>query len=70
MASGGGKYDPTNVQQLDYAQGMNISNSLNLAVLGYGVIQETMGTGAIMIVLGFGIVLAGGLLLGSAKKTI
>jgi hypothetical protein len=46
---------------------MNIANSLNLVVLGYGVIQETMGTGAVLIVLGLGITVAGALLLRSAK---
>ena len=64
-----GKYDPTNPTDLDYAQGMNIANSLNLAVLGYGVIQETMGTGAVLIVLGLGITVAGALLIGSARNT-
>ena len=64
-----GKFDPTDVTQLDYGQGMNIANSLNLAVLGYGVIEETMGTGAVLIVLGAGILVAGSLLLGLAKKT-
>jgi hypothetical protein len=70
MASGGGKFDPTNPQQLSYGQGMNIANSLNLVVLGYGVIQETMGTGAILIVLGLGITVAGALLFTTANKTV
>ena len=61
-----GKFDPTNAQQLDYGQGMNIANTLNLVVLGYGVIEETMGTGAVLIVLGLAIVVAGALLFGTA----
>ncbi len=68
-SSSTGKFDPTNPQQLSYAQGMNIANTLNLVVLGYGVIQETMATGAVLIALGLGITVAGALLVGSARKT-
>jgi hypothetical protein len=70
MANGStGKFDPTNPQQLSYGQGMNIANSLNLVILGYGVIQETMGTGAVLIVLGLGITVAGALLFSTGTKT-
>ena len=45
-ANPGGKYDPTNASDLSYTQGLNMENSFNLVVLGFGVIQETEVTGA------------------------
>jgi len=52
MVASGGKYDPTNAKDLTYTQGLNMENSLNIAVLGFGVIQETIGVGVALIVLG------------------
>jgi hypothetical protein len=49
---GGKKYDPTNPQQLTYAQAMNLENYLYLAVSSFGVCYLTMGLGAALIVLG------------------
>jgi hypothetical protein len=49
---GGKQYDPTNPQQLTYAQALNLENYLYLAVLGFGVTQVVMGTGAFMIIMG------------------
>ena len=40
-----------------------------MAVLGYGVIQETMATGAALIVLGLGIAGAGAVLIGLARRS-
>ncbi len=54
-----GKYDPTDVKQLDYSQGMVLADTLNMVVLGYGVIQETVATGAVLIALGLGIAASG-----------
>ena len=53
----GEKYDATNPTQLTYAQALNLENYLYLAVLGFGVTQLALGTGAFMIVTG--IALAG-----------
>jgi hypothetical protein len=49
-ALGGGQYDPTNVAQAKYAQGMNLENYLYLGVLSFGVTQIAMGVGAFMVV--------------------
>ena len=52
LADSGGKFDPTNPQDLDYAQALNMENYLYLAVLSFGVIQEIMATGAALIIIG------------------
>jgi hypothetical protein len=49
---GGKQYDPTNPQQLTYAQALNLENYLYLAVLGFGVTQLAIGSGAFMVVTG------------------
>lgn len=49
---GGKQYDPTNPLQLTYAQALNLENYLYLAVLGFGVTQIAMGSGAFMVVTG------------------
>lgn len=51
---GEGRYDPTNPEQLTYAQALNLENYLYLAVLGFGVVQVVLGVGAFMIVTGIG----------------
>jgi hypothetical protein len=48
----GGKYDPTNLKHLTYAQAMNLENYLYLGVLGFGVAQLAMGLGAFMVMTG------------------
>ena len=35
----GGKFDPTNSQDLVWAQALNLENSLNLAILAFGVAE-------------------------------
>ena len=52
---GEGRYDPTNPQQLSYAQALNLENYLYLAVLGFGVVQVVLGVGAFMIITGIGL---------------
>jgi hypothetical protein len=52
-ALGNGQYDPTNVAEAKYAQGMNLENYLYLGVLSFGVTQMAMGAGAFMIVVSF-----------------
>jgi hypothetical protein len=49
---GGQRYDPTNTQQLTYAQAMNLENYLYLAVSSFGVTYLTMGVGAALVVIG------------------
>jgi hypothetical protein len=57
-----GKFDPTNPVDVDYAQGLNLENSMNMAVLGFGVVQETMITGIVIMVIGLAIGGVGSLL--------
>jgi hypothetical protein len=45
----GGRFDPTNPLELTWAQGLNMENSLNLAILAFGVTQITEGVGAFMV---------------------
>lgn len=68
MTASGGKYDPTNPQDLTYTQGLNMENSMNIAILGFGVIQETIGVGIALIVLGLLGAAAGLTLLRLAQK--
>ena len=49
---GEGRYDPTNPQHLSYAQALNMENYLYLAVIGFGLTQAVMGTGAFMLITG------------------
>jgi len=49
-----GKFDPTNATDLTYGQGLTLENAMNLVVLGYGVDQAILGTGAALIVVGLG----------------
>jgi hypothetical protein len=64
----GGKYDPTNPSNLTYTQGLNLQNAMNMAVMGYGVIQATMATGLALIVLGLGVGLGGLVLVRLSQK--
>ena len=52
----GQKFDPTNPKQLTYAQAMNLEDSMNLAVLGFGVTTVLTLIGVLMIVLGIALV--------------
>ncbi len=56
---GGGRYDPTNPQQLSYAQALNMENYLYLGVLGFGVTTVIIGTGAFMVITGFALGVTG-----------
>ncbi len=49
---GGKQYDPTDTTQLKYAQALNLENYLYLAVLGFGVTQVVIVSGAFMIITG------------------
>ena len=56
---GGGHYDPTNPEQLTYAQAMNLENYLYLAVMGFGLIQVVIASGAFMIITGLALCAGG-----------
>ena len=49
---GEGRFDPTNPQHLSYSQALNMENYLYLAVVGFGLIQSVMASGAFMIITG------------------
>ena len=49
---GGERFNPTDTDQLSYAQAMNIENYLYLAVTAFGVFTVVKGAGAFMIVMG------------------
>jgi hypothetical protein len=65
---GGERYDPTNTQQLTYAQAMNLENYLYLAVNSFGVCYLTMGVGAALMVIGIAIMIVALLLCGLTKR--
>ena len=48
----GERYDPSSMEQLTYAQALNLENYLYLAVLSFGVTQIALGAGAFMIIVG------------------
>ena len=48
----GGRFDPTNLNHLTYAQAMNLENYLYMAVTAFGLIQVTMAAGVFMAVTG------------------
>jgi hypothetical protein len=51
---GNGRFDPTNPDDLNYAQAMNLENYLYLAVLAFGLIQVVWANGAILVIIGLG----------------
>ena len=57
-----GRYDPTNPEHLTYAQAMNLENYLYLAVIGFGLTQAIMGSGAFMLLSGVAFAVIGVLL--------
>jgi hypothetical protein len=58
-AASGGQYDPTNPKDLTYTQALNLENYLYMAVLSFGVIQEIIGTGVALIIIGIALVATG-----------
>jgi hypothetical protein len=67
---GGNRYDPTNTQQLTYAQAMNLENYLYLAVNSFGVCYLTMGIGAALIVIGLALMVLALVLLRWTKRDL
>jgi len=56
---GEGRYDPTNPEQLTYAQAMNLENYLYLAVVAFGLTQAVMASGVFMVITGLALGSAG-----------
>ena len=65
----GGRYDPTNPEQLSYAQALNMENYLYLAVLGFGVTTVIIGAGAFRVIMGIALGGTGVVLLRLTKRT-
>jgi hypothetical protein len=53
------KFDPTNPGNLSYAQGMNLENSLHIALLSFGMTWMMIGVGAFMWLVGIALLLIG-----------
>ena len=49
---GGGRYDPTEPEQLTYAQALNLENYLYLAVVAFGLTQAVTASGVSMVFTG------------------
>ena len=49
---GGEQFNPADLEQLTYAQALNLENYLYLAVLGFGLVQVVLASGAFMVVTG------------------
>jgi hypothetical protein len=64
-----GRYDPTSASNLQYTAGLNMENSFNLVVLGFGVIQETMATGAALMIIGLAVGATGFAIFKLSKNT-
>ena len=56
---GEGRFDPTNPQQLTYAQALNLENYLYLAVVAFGLTTVTMASGGFMVVTGIALTVTG-----------
>jgi hypothetical protein len=70
MASNpGGKFDPADPRDLTYGQGLNLMNGLSLSVLSFGVIQETMAMGVVLMAIGLAVAAAGIVLLNLHGRT-
>ena len=50
---GEGRYDPTDPEQLTYAQALNLENYLYLAVVAFGLVQSVTASGVFMVITGF-----------------
>jgi hypothetical protein len=66
---GGAKFDPSNLKQLSYAQGMNLQNYMYTAVLAFGLAQSIIANGAFMIATGLALVVAGFAIFKLSKKS-
>jgi len=62
------RFDPTNPEQLTYAQAMNLENYLYLAVASFGLITVVQATGAFMALTGMALGATGFAMLRLAPK--
>lgn len=65
---GGGKYDPTNLKQLTYAQAMNIENYLYLATASWGITYMALGVGVALVLAGIALIAIGFIVYRWAKR--
>jgi hypothetical protein len=65
---GGEHFNPTDPQQLTYAQALNIENYLYLAVTAFGVFTVVKATGAFMIAMGLALGATGYALWSTARE--
>jgi len=65
---GGDRFDPTDPEQLVYAQAMNIENYLYLATNSFGVTYLTMGIGAALLAIGVALIALAFVLYGWGKR--
>lgn len=65
----GGKFDPTNLTQLKYAQAMNLQTNMYTAVVAFGLAQSIIANGAFMIATGLALVGTGFAIFKISKKT-
>jgi hypothetical protein len=63
---GGKRFDPTNPEQLTYAQALNLENYLYLAVASFGLVTVVLATGGFMIITGLALGVTGIALIGLA----
>ncbi len=52
---GGGRYNPEDLEQLQYTQALNLENYLYLAVVAFGLTQSVLGSGVFMVITGLGL---------------
>jgi len=55
----GGKFDPTNLTDLTYAQGMNLQSYFFTAVIAFGLADSVMANGLFMAAVGVALILGG-----------
>ena len=64
----GRRFDPTNFEQLSYAQALNMENYLYLAVLSFGVTMMIKITGITIIIIGIALGTTGIAMRGTARE--
>ena len=65
---GAERFDPTDPEQLSYAQALNLENYLYLAVAGFGLTTVVIASGVFMIITGIALGGTGVVLFGLARR--
>ncbi len=65
----GERFDPTDPQQLSYAQALNLENYLYLAVASFGIFTVVKVSGVFMVVIGIALIATGVMLFRLARIT-